>query len=191
MVTLLNRTWWSLLLRGLAALVFGAIALFRPQTTVTALVLLFGVFALVEGFATLAGAWWARPVYGRWWLGLLAGLAGVILGLLAFLYPQTTAVTLLVIIGVWALVSGVFDIINAVRLRREVRHEWLLMLRGIASVAFGLAVALRPGAGAIALAWAIGVYALVIGALLIALAFRVRGAIDAAARIEERLDLRP
>lgn len=172
MALIFRNAWWSLLVRGIVAILFGIAALVWPQVTVTALTIMFGIFALVEGIAEIVGSVMSRKLHSRWWLLTLAGALGVVVGLIALFSPGITEVALLLLIGIWALIAGIFDIVDAIRLRRELEFEWLLVIRGIASILFGLAVFFRTDAGAIALVWLIGLYAIVIGGLLIALSIR-------------------
>lgn len=174
MVVLLSRTWWIWLLRGLLAVLFGLAAFIWPEITLTALVLLFGVYALVDGLFTAVAAVVGRAAMRRWWLLLLQGLAGVAVGVLAFIWPEITALALVYLIAARAILVGLLEILLAIWLRREIRMEWLLALSGVASLALGLALAIAPGAGALALLWLIAGFAALIGVLLIIWAFRLR-----------------
>lgn len=173
-LSVLAENWWLLLLRGIAAVVFGLLAFIWPGLTLLTLVILFGVYALFDGFVALIAA-----VKGRhkstpmWWL-IVAGLVSVAAGILTFMYPQITGLVLVTFIGAWALVRGLFEIVGAVRLRKEISGEWLLIAAGMLSVLFGIAILVNPGAGALALVWLIGAYAIALGLPLIWLAFRVR-----------------
>lgn len=174
MLTMLARNWWMLAVRGAAAILFGIGAFVWPGLTLSVLVLLFGAYALVDGvFALVAGV--IDRGGQRWWVLLLEGLAGIVVGVLTFLWPGVTALVLLWLIAAWALITGAFEIAAAVRLRKEIEHEWSLGLAGLASLIFGALLFAMPGAGALALVWMIGAYALVFGALLLVLAFRLRG----------------
>jgi uncharacterized membrane protein HdeD (DUF308 family) len=172
---LLAKNWWALVLRGVAGIVFGILAFVMPVVTLAALLLLFGAYALVDGIfnivAAATGGRGARP----WWALLLAGLAGIGAGLVTFVMPGLTALALAYLIGIWAIVTGVLEIVAAVRLRKEIRNEWLLGLSGALAVAFGALLLFAPGAGALAMVLWIGAYALVYGALLVFLGFRLRG----------------
>src|SRR5262249_14067470 len=138
-------------------------------------VLLFGAYALVDGiFAVVAGVS-VRKEQERWWMMVLEGLAGIVIGVLTFLYPNITALVLLYFIAAWSIVTGAFEIAAAIRLRREIEGEWLLALAGIASLIFGILLVVLPGPGALALIWLIGSYAIVFGVLMLVLAFRLRG----------------
>jgi len=175
MATLLKRGWWVLLARGVAAVLFGVIALVWPRLTVATLVLYFGVFALVDGVSDVIGSIINRKEDKHWWLAVLRGLAGSATGILVLVWPQLTGLLLLFIIAARALVTGIFDIIMATRLRKEIEGELLLILGGLLSVLFGLIAFVRPGAGALAVITLIASYAIFIGVILIILAFRMRG----------------
>jgi uncharacterized membrane protein HdeD (DUF308 family) len=174
MVFVLARNWWALVLRGLFAVLFGIMALAWPGITLGALVLLYGAYALADGVfaiaAVMAGRTGARP----WWSLLVEGLVGIAVGIMTFAWPGITALVLLYLIAAWAVVTGIFEIVAAIRLREEIRGEWLLALSGILSILFGVTLVIWPGAGAVALVWVIGAYAIAFGALLIALGFRLR-----------------
>lgn len=174
MLNLVTRNWWLIALRGAAAIIFGILALIWPGPALLTLVFLFGIYALLDGIfsigATISGHTGGRPR----WLVLLEGLAGIIAGILTFVWPGLTALVLLYVIALWALVTGVLEIVAAIELRRELKSEWVLVLSGIASIIFGILLLLFPGAGALALIWLIGIYAIVFGLLLLGLAFRLR-----------------
>ncbi len=175
MVTQLARNWWVLVLRGLAAVIFGILAILWPGLTITVLVLFFGAYALVDGIFAVIAAITHRAGHDRWWVMLLEGLVGIAAGILTFFYPAVTALVLLYFIAAWAILTGILEIMAALRLRREIEGEWLLVFSGILSVLFGVVAVIFPGAGALAVIWLIAVYAIVFGLLLIALGLRVRG----------------
>jgi uncharacterized membrane protein HdeD (DUF308 family) len=172
-LTWLARNWWVVALRGLAAIVFGVIALLMPGITLAALILLFGVYAVVEGIFSIVAA-----VRGRggapWWAMLLQGVVSIAAGLVTFLLPGLTALVLLYVIAAWAIVNGVLQIIASVRLGKQTRGAWWLALSGVLSIVAGGLMVWAPGAGALALVLWIGAYAIVFGALFIGLAFRLR-----------------
>jgi uncharacterized membrane protein HdeD (DUF308 family) len=172
MLNLLARNWWLLALRGLLALIFGLLALIWPAITLRVLVILFGAYALVDGLFRVITA--LKDSRKRWGILLLEGVLGIALGILAFIWPDITALALLYLIAAWALVTGILEIMAAVWLRKELKGEWLLGLAGLASVVFGLLLVIWPGSGVLAIVWLIGAYAIVFGVLLIALAFRLR-----------------
>ena len=170
----LSRNWWAVSLRGLAGILFGIITFFAPAISLAALVLLFGAYALVDGVLAMVTAVRRRGA-DRWWLLLLEGFVGIAAGVLTFLWPAITAIALLYVIAAWALVTGVFEIAAAIRLRKAITGEWLLALSGIFSIGLGVLLVLFPGPGALAVTIWIGAYAFVFGALLFALGLRLRG----------------
>ncbi len=174
MFILLFRSWWSLLLRGLVAVAFGVLSLIWPQLSLAVLVLLVGAFLFVDGALGIWAAVRGRREESRWWLLLIDGLLGVGIGVVTFLWPGITALALLYLIAAWAVLTGILEIVAAVRLREVIEGEWLLGLAGVLSVIFGLGIALFPGAGAVALVAVIATFAILYGAILIALAFKVK-----------------
>lgn len=174
MLHALAKAWWLVLLRGLLSIVFGVLAFLWPAITLFALVVLYGAFALVDGIVALIGAFTGRfKPMPTWWLALV-GLAGVAAGIVTFMWPGITAIVLVMFIGAWALVHGVFEIIGAIQLRKEIDNEWWLILSGVLSVIFGLLVIAMPGAGALGLIWAIAAYSVAFGISWVMLAFRLR-----------------
>jgi uncharacterized membrane protein HdeD (DUF308 family) len=178
MLETLTRYWWVEVVRGLAAVLFGVMALIWPGITLFALVVLFGAYALVDGVFTLIAAFGrresavARRDSSRGWL-IAQGIAGILLGILTFVWPGITTLALLFVIAGWAIVTGVLEIIAAVRLRREMRREWLLALSGLLSVVFGILLAVWPASGALALVIFIGISAIVFGITLLAFGIRL------------------
>ena len=174
MVHILARNWWLVLLRGIAAILFGVLALSWPSATLLTLVILYGAYALADGVLSLIAAASHRgALVPRWWL-IVAGLLGIAAGLFTLLWPGVTALILITFIGIWALVRGISEIIEAIRLRKQIENEWFLILAGLLSAVFGLAVLVAPGAGALALIWVIGIYAIAFGILLVAFSLRLR-----------------
>lgn len=175
---MLMRSWWVLALRGVLALLFGVVALLLPGPTVLSLVLLFAAYALLAGIVYLVGAVRNRrhatgAHAADWWLLLLFGAVSIVAGVLAVMRPGLAALALVLIIGVNALITGILDIVLAVRLRSHARAGvWLLLASGIASIIFGTILIVLPTVGALALVWLIGVYAIVAGILFMVLAFR-------------------
>lgn len=173
MVHALAKNWWMLLLRGIAAIIFGGLALAWPGMTLVTLILFYGAYVLVDGVLAIVAAIAGGTLAPRWWLAVV-GLLGIAAGLLTFMMPGLTALVLLYFIAGWAIATGVFQIIGAIKLRHEIDNEWLLILGGIVSVLFGGAMFAAPGAGALALVTVIGIYAMIIGALLVALSLRLK-----------------
>jgi uncharacterized membrane protein HdeD (DUF308 family) len=170
----LGRNWWLVLLRGIAAIVFGLLAWAWPGVTLVTLVLFWGAYALVDGVAALIGGWKTKDGGRPMWTVVLVGLVGIAAGIFTFLQPGVTAIALLILIAVWAIVQGVLEISAAIRLRKEIQNEWLLILCGLLSVAFGVLMILNPGAGAIAVLWLIGAFAVAYGVLLVILSLKLK-----------------
>jgi uncharacterized membrane protein HdeD (DUF308 family) len=171
---LLAHSWWVLALRGVIALVFGVAALSLPGLTLLWLVALFAVYAAFGGAVSLIGAVKSRKSDKGWWLMLLFGVISIGAGVLAVVYPGLTALVLVLLMGANALITGILDIAIAMRLRKFIHGEWVLIIAGLVSIVFGVFVLAFPSAGALALVWLIGFYAIFSGFLLVAFAFRVR-----------------
>jgi uncharacterized membrane protein HdeD (DUF308 family) len=174
MIMVLARNWWVLALRGLASIVFGLAAFVLPGVTLAVMVLLFGAYALIEGILAIVAGIRAAERHERWWPMVLEGVAGVLAGVLTFVWPAITAVILLYLIAFWALTTGILKIVSAVRVRRHVSGEWLHGLNGLVSVLFGLVLLIVPGLGLLVIVWWIAAYAVVRGVLATVLAFRLR-----------------
>ena len=174
LANIFSHNWWLILLRGFVAIIFGFLTWFQPGISLATLVLLFGAYAFADG---AIGAWIAikgREEHDDWWVLLIWGLLGVGVGILAFLAPSITTLILLFYIAIWAIATGVLQVVAAIRLRKEIKGEWLLILGGLISVVFGIFLIVQPGAGVLAVLWLIAAYAVFFGILLVALAFRVR-----------------
>lgn len=172
MVTNLYRNRWFIGIRGVLAIIFGVLAFIWPGMTAVALVFMFAAYAILDGILSIAAAVRNREENDRWWLGLLEGIVDIAAGVIAFLFPTLAAITLLFIIAIWAIITGILELVAAIRLRREIENEWALGLTGVVSIALGVIMVLNPGAGLIGLVWAIGGYAILFGILMIALAIR-------------------
>jgi uncharacterized membrane protein HdeD (DUF308 family) len=180
MLETLKTGWWLLVLRGIAALLFGILAFVYPGMTAQVLVILFGVYALINGIFTLALAF--RAPKGTPGIGtlVLLGLLGIAAGLVTFFYPGITAISLLAVIAAWAVVTGFFEIVVAIKLRQQLSNEWMLILSGVLSVVFGVLVVLMPNAGALSIIWLIGIYAILFGIMMLAVAFKLKGFVSQA-----------
>jgi uncharacterized membrane protein HdeD (DUF308 family) len=169
----LARNWWVLALRGVLAILFGVLAFLWPVLAWVVVVASFAVFALVDGIFALLAAFTGRG-QGRWWALMLEGVLGIAAGVLTFIWPGITQLALLFFIAYWSIVTGVLEIVVAIRLRKEIEGEWLMGISGALSILLGVALLILPGPGALALAWLIAAYSLAFGALMLALAFRLR-----------------
>ena len=173
MAAILVGNWWALALRGVLAILFALIAFFLPGITVTALVLVFGAYAFVDGIFALIAGLRAASHHGRSAPLLIEGVLNLMLGILVLLWPGAALVALIWIIAIWAVATGVMLIVAGVAL---IRHsgEWLLILGGIISVLLGIVLFFAPGAGVVAISWWLGIYALLFGIALLTAAFRLR-----------------
>jgi uncharacterized membrane protein HdeD (DUF308 family) len=169
----LARNWWLILLRGLCAILFGALTFVWPGVSLFTLVLFYGAFALVDGIFALAAAVTGNTPTPRWWLAVV-GVLGIAAGILTFLWPGLTAVVLLIFIACWAIATGVMQIVGAIQLRKEIKDEWLLIAGGALSIVFGFILLTQPGVGALALLYVIGAYAILYGVLLLWFSLRLR-----------------
>jgi uncharacterized membrane protein HdeD (DUF308 family) len=174
MAVVLSSNWWALAFRGVIAILFAIFAFLWPAITIDVLVLLFGVYAFIDGIFAIISA--VRAVHGhkRWAAFLFEGIVGILAGLCAFFVPGLTLAFLIFLIAAWAIITGAFEIAAAIRLRRHIRKEWLLILIGVASIIFGVLLYIAPIAGAVVLVWWLAAYALIFGILLLVLAFRLR-----------------
>lgn len=179
-----SKNWWMLVLRGVLAILFGVVALLVPGTALIALVLVFGFYALLDGGVSFFHALThrGRP---RWWVGLLEGIVGIGIGILTFLWPGITGLALLYLIAFWAILTGILEVVAAIQLRKEIENEWLLGLGGVLSVAFGVLLIISPVSGALAIAWLIGIYAIMFGVTLIVLGFRLRNRVPSVNRTNQ------
>ena len=169
----LPRHWWVVALRGLAAIMFGVLAFIWPGITLAVLILFFGAYAIVDGVLALYSAF--RSHGEHVWGPLLEGVVGIGAGLVAFLWPGITALALLIVIATWAILTGVLEAYAAVRLRQVIKNEWALVFSGVLSVIFGILLLVQPGAGALALVWLIGLYAVIFGIGMLVFGWRLRG----------------
>jgi len=159
----LAQAWWAIVLRGVAGVVFGVMALFWPPSA----------FALVDGVFNLVSAVRAPPGQ-KWGMLVFEGVVGILTGVLTFFWPGLTGLALVLLIAAWSAITGIAEIAAAIRLRKQIQGEWLLGLAGLLSIAFGVLLFIAPAAGAVAIAIWVGAYSIVFGALLIGLGFRLR-----------------
>ena len=174
MIEALKRYWWLPVMRGIAGVVFGVIAFAYPGLALTTLVLLFGAWVLIDGVFRIIGATAGRASDPDWGFHLIIGVLGIVVGVLTFRAPGITALALIIYIAAWALMIGAAEIALAIKLRREIKGEWFLILMGLASIIFAVLLLWNPGPGAVALLWLIASYAIVFGVLAIFFGFRLR-----------------
>lgn len=174
MMMSLAQRWWTVAIRGVAGIAFGILTFVAPASSLMALVILFGAYALIDGAVNMGMAIRGAQLGRRWGSLIFEGVASMVAGALTLLWPSISALVLLMVIAAWAVVRGISSLVAAVRLRKQIRGEWLLALSGLLSIAFGVLLFLFPAAGALALVFWIGAFALVHGGVLLALAFRLR-----------------
>jgi len=169
LIRILTERWWIWLLRGIVAILFAVLAFTQPGMTLATLVLLYGAYVLVDGASAVAAG-----IMTKTWGLTLSGILGIIAGILTFAYPGITALVLLYIIASWAILTGIMEIVAAIRLRKEIKGEWMIGINGGLSILIGLWIVARPGTGALSIIWLIGCYALLFGILMVLLAFRLK-----------------
>jgi uncharacterized membrane protein HdeD (DUF308 family) len=174
MLKQMTQNWWAVLLRGAVAILFGALALVWPGPTLEILILFFGAYVLLDGIFAIIAALTHRTGHDRWWVLLLEGLVGIGAGIITFLLPTAATLALIYLISIWAIVTGVLEIIAAIGLRKEIQGEWLLGISGIVSLILGVLLLIFPAAGEVTIIWLIGVYAILFGAMLLGLGLRLR-----------------
>jgi uncharacterized membrane protein HdeD (DUF308 family) len=180
----LARMWWAFILRGVLAILFGLVCLLFPPIAILGLATLFGFWLILDGISGIGAAWAGRS-HKNWWLSLLEGFAGLVAGVLAILWPGITAIVLVLLVGAWAILSGVFEIWTAIRLRQQIRGELFLGIAGVISILFGLYVIIFPGQGILSVLWLIAVFAAAFGIAMIGLGWRLRGIFEQAKRQNE------
>jgi uncharacterized membrane protein HdeD (DUF308 family) len=170
---MLAGNWWALLLRGVAAVLFGLVALSWPELTLFVLIVLFGVYALADGVLAVVGG--IRGSEGRRWLLMAEGMLSSLAGLAVLFWPGMTAQVLLYVISAWAILTGLLKVGMAIAFRRQIENEWLMASSGVLSLVFGIVLGVFPIVGLLSLVWLVGIYALILGAALVVLGFRARG----------------
>lgn len=173
MLRRLTKFWWLLILRGLVSIAFAIVAFLNPRIAFEALILLLGIFLLADGVTTVYLGMRMRGHDANWWVVLLEGALGAALGLIALINPELSAAALVLILAVWLLVTGVFEIATAIKLREEIDNEWLMGLAGVISIALGVLMIVNPNAGAISIMYWLGFYAAAFGFLLLGLGLRM------------------
>lgn len=175
---ILANNWWVFVLRGIAGILFGLLTFLMPGMALLTLILLFSAYSLVDGIFNVIAAFRKTGTDQRsWWALLVSGILGIVAGVVAFLLPPVAAIGLLYLIAAWAIVTGILSIVAAIRLRKQIEGEWLMILTGIVSILFGVFLAVRPGPGALAVVLWIGAYTFVMGIMLVVLGFRLRSVV--------------
>ena len=174
MVQSLSQNWWLVALRGVLAILFGLLAFIWPGVTWLTLIFLFGIYAIFDGVVAIWTGLSRTKETPRWWVFLVEGLIDIAAGVVALISPGLTSLVLIYMIASWAIITGVLEIVAAIRLRNEITNEWFLGLGGLVSIGLGVLLFLRPGAGGLAIIWTIGAYAIIFGILLVILGFRLR-----------------
>ncbi len=175
MLASVSRNWWLVALRGALAVVFGVAAFVWPGITFDVLVLLFGAYAFVDGVAVLGFGLMAAGDHEQWWPLVLGGIVGIAVGVMTFMRPAAMALALVYVIGAWAIVTGLLEIVAAIRLRDVITSEWLMGFSGVLSIVFGVLVLAQPGSGALAMVFVFGFYAILAGISQISLGWRLHG----------------
>ena len=175
---ILSAYWWTTLLRGVVWILFGIVVFAMPGISLVTLTLLFGFFALADGVANVVSAFGGRKENQNWWMLLLAGIAGILVGVITFVTPGITAFGLLMFIAFWAIATGVLEVMTAIKLRKEIEGEFWLGLAGVVSILFGAFIVARPGAGALAVLILIAAYSVALGVILVILSFKARGFVN-------------
>ena len=170
--------WWMLLIRAIAALLFGIIAIISPAFVLLFLVYLFAAYVLIDGILSVVVALQERTAYSRWWILLLGGIAGIILALVTFFWPGVTSIVLFYLVAAWAVVTGIFEVIAAFSVRAT-GVEWLLVLGGLLSIIIGIIFFLHPVASILTIVWLLGVFAIVYGVILVVRAIQFRSLLTA------------
>jgi len=173
MLNALARNWWLVVLRGVFAVLFALAAFFWPALSWLVLVTIFGIYAIVDGIVAVASGL-SRTKQARWWAFLLEGLVSIAVGVAALIWPGLASFAIIILIANWAILTGIFEIVAAIRLRHEISNEWLLVFGGVLSIALGILLFIQPAAAMIAITWTLGAYALFFGVLLISLGIRLR-----------------
>ncbi|MGD0050196.1 MAG: HdeD family acid-resistance protein [Vulcanimicrobiaceae bacterium] len=172
MIEALTRRWWLFLIRGLAAVVFGILALIWPGIALGALTIVFGAYAFVDGVFAFAAAV-SGTAGSRWWVFMIEGIVGLIVAFFVLTEPVLSAISLVYVVAIWAIVTGAVEIVAGVQLRDMISNEWLYVLAGIVSIAFGILVLRDPSSGALAVVWLIAYYAILFGILQLAFSYRL------------------
>ena len=174
MAEFLEKTWWVAVLRGLIAILFGIFALVNPEGAGSLLVLIFGIFLLVDGLLNLIGSILYYRTAVDWWVYLVVGMLEIGVAIITFVRPEITGTVLAILVGLWALFKGLIELMAGIALRDEIQGEWILILAGILTLAFGVFALLLPFTESVAAIWMLGLYALLNGTLWVVIGFEAR-----------------
>jgi uncharacterized membrane protein HdeD (DUF308 family) len=170
----LARNWWALTIRGIAAVIFGILAILWPGAAIFAIGVLFGAYAFVDGVFAIIAAVRAAESHERWWPFVIEGIIGLVIAAITFYDVSVTIAALFFTIAAWAFLTGIIEIVAAIQLRKTITNEAWLILGGILSILFAVLMVWRPIAGAVAIIWIIGIYAIIFGIMMIAFSLRLR-----------------
>jgi uncharacterized membrane protein HdeD (DUF308 family) len=170
----LARNWWLVVLRGVLAILLGLATFLWPGLTWLALILMFGIYAIVDGIFAISVGVMGAKYSQRWWVFLLEGIIGLAAGIIAILRLGLTSLILIAVIASWAILTGILEIAAAIRLRQEITNEWMLAFAGFVSIVLGVLLFFQPTTGGLVITLMIGAYALVFGIMLVVLGFRLR-----------------
>jgi len=174
MPVVLRNNWWALVLRGVIAILFALITFAVPGVTIAFLVTIFGVYALFDGVLAIVSTIKAVQGHRRWGPFLIEGVIGILFGIYAIVFPLGAAAAFVTFVAAWAIFTGILEIMAAIRLRRHIQGEWVLILLGVLSVLLGFVLLASPVGGAVFLVTVFAAYGLIFGILLITLGFRVK-----------------
>ncbi len=174
MLEAMARNWWTLLIRGIAAILFGFVVILFPNLSLVLLVTFLAAYLFVDGIFALIAAFKSRE-HAHWWLVALEGVLGIAAGIAAFLFPGAAVLTFFYIVVFWAIVTGVLEILGAIELRKQINNEWWMILSGAISILFGVVLMISPIAGVMTLLWLVGIMAIAFGVMMVILAFRMHG----------------
>ncbi len=175
MLTEMSNKWWLFLVRGLIAILYGVLAFIWPGQAWLALVIVFGIFMLLDGIFTLVAGIDFLRFFDRGWAVVLEGVVGIVIGVATLIWRNQASQVLVYTIAIWAVVTGIFEIVTASRIRFFIPGEWSMILAGILSILFGVLLFVFPGAGQVGLVWAMGFYAIFFGTTQIFFSSRLHG----------------
>ncbi len=174
MLHAIARNWWTWLIRGIAAVIFGLLAWRYPVSAWIAIAILFGAYAFVDGIFAMVATFRAAEHSQRWWPFLIEGIVGLLIAAITFYDIRITLLALYWTIAAWAFITGIMEIVAGIQLRKHISNEFWLILGGVASIAFGILMIYFPLAGALAIAWLISAYAIVFGIIMIGFSLKLR-----------------